>query len=114
MNSIDIRDDRQRGRLEALEDGEVVGLVGYFVLDATPAALVAVHTVVDEEHEGKGIASALVRRLYTMAAGEEVPVVALCSYTAAWAGRHPEEAPVPPGDLVATARRQLKADSDRW
>lgn len=111
---IDVRDDRGAGRLEAWLEGEVVGLIGYFVLDAVPPALVAVHTVVDEEHEGEGVASALVRAFYAMARDEDVPVVALCPYTAAWAQRHPEEAPVPPADLVITARQQLEADPKRW
>ncbi|MGQ4511217.1 GNAT family N-acetyltransferase [Streptomyces sp. DW26H14] len=114
MTDIDIRDDRPRGRLEAMEDGAAVGMIGYFVLDATPAALVAVHTVVDEGHEGKGIAAALVRHFYGMAASENVPVVPLCPYAARWAQRHPEEAPVPAADLVMAARRQLESEPHRW
>ncbi|WP_329454442.1 GNAT family N-acetyltransferase [Streptomyces sp. NBC_01497] len=114
MAHIDIRDDRPRGRLEAEEDGAVVGVLTYFVLDAAPPALVAVHTEVDEAHQGMGIASALVRHFYRMAAQREVPVVPLCPYTAQWARRHPDEAPLPPADLVTDAQAQLKADPHRW
>jgi predicted GNAT family acetyltransferase len=114
MADIDIRDDRPGGRLEAFEDGDAVGAIGYFALDATPPALVAVHTAVDEAHQGKGIGSALVRHFYRMAAAEDVPVVPLCPYAAQWAQRHPDEASVPPADLVMTARRQLKEGPRRW
>ncbi|ANW17070.1 N-acetyltransferase [Streptomyces clavuligerus] len=110
----DIRDDRPRGLLEAYEDGGVTGRIAYFVLDGERAALVAVHTVVEPRHEGRGIAGALVRRFYAIAADEGLPVVPLCPYAAAWVGRHPEEAPVPPAALVAEARRQLKERPERW
>ncbi|MER6910240.1 GNAT family N-acetyltransferase [Streptomyces sp. NPDC000594] len=110
----DIRDDRSRGLLEAYDGATVTGRIAYFVLDGDPAALVAVHTVVEPAYEGRGIAGALVRRFYGIAAREGVPVVPLCPYAARWAERHPEEAPVPPAELVDAAKRQLKRDSPRW
>ncbi|MFJ4872984.1 GNAT family N-acetyltransferase [Streptomyces sp. NPDC088757] len=109
-----IRDDRANGRLEAFEEDAPVGVVVYFVLDAEPHALVAVHTVVEEEHEGKGIAGALVRELYASAAREGVPVVPLCSYAAKWAERHPDEAPGPPDEVVRAAKEQLRATPGLW
>ncbi|MFI8521191.1 GNAT family N-acetyltransferase [Streptomyces sp. NPDC085481] len=109
-----IRDDREKGRLEAFDDGEYAGVVVYFVLDAEPHALVAVHTVVEATHEGKGVAGALVREFYRMAAAEGVPVVPLCPYAAKWAERHPGEAPVPAEDVVRAAKRQLKATPELW
>jgi predicted GNAT family acetyltransferase len=114
MADIDIRDDRPKGRLEAYEDGMPVGVIAYFVLDAASAALVAVHTVVDEGHEGKGIGGALVQEFYAMAGREGVPVVALCPYTAKWAQRHPDEAPAAPAEAVHAAEAQLTADPHRW
>ncbi|MFF8955012.1 GNAT family N-acetyltransferase [Streptomyces sp. NPDC014894] len=114
ISAFDIRDDRAKGLLEAYESGDVTGRVAYFVLDSGPAALVPVHTVVEPEHEGKGIAGSLVRELYRIAAREGVPVVPLCPYAAVWAQRHPDEAPEAPAELVEAAKRQLKADPDRW
>ncbi|MFF1510876.1 GNAT family N-acetyltransferase [Streptomyces sp. NPDC058326] len=114
MAELKIRDERAKGRLEAFDDDTFVGVVVYFVLDAEPHALVAVHTIVEEGHEGKGIAGALVREFYTIAAGEGVPVVPLCPYAAKWAERHPDEAPVPPSDVVRAAKLQLKATPDLW
>ncbi|MEU9097431.1 GNAT family N-acetyltransferase [Streptomyces sp. NPDC048361] len=109
-----MRDDRARGVLTASEDGEVVGHIDYFTLDARPGVLVVVHTVVEPAHEGKGIASALVREFYAMAAREGAPVVPLCPYAATWASRHPDEAPAAPAPLIEAARARLAAEPERW
>ncbi|MEU5820133.1 hypothetical protein K388_04308 [Streptomyces sp. KhCrAH-43] len=103
----EIRDDRAAGRLSAYEGGEAVGVVAYFVMDGEPAGLVAVHTVVEPGHEGKGIGGALVGEFYAMAGREGVPVVPLCPYAAKWATRHPDEAPGVPDELVERAKTQL-------
>lgn len=103
----DIRDDRAAGRLLAYENGAAAGVVVYFVMDGAPAALVAVHTVVEPGHEGKGIAGSLVGEFYAMAGREGVPVVPLCPYAAKWASRHPDEAPEAPAELVERAKEQL-------
>ncbi|MFD7613703.1 GNAT family N-acetyltransferase [Streptomyces sp. NPDC059828] len=108
MADREIRDDRDKGRLEAFEDGRFAGHVAYFTMQGEPPALVAVHTVVRPEHEGKGVAGSLVRAFYAMAAREGVPVVPLCPYAASWAERHPDEAPAPAAELVDEAVRQLK------
>ncbi|MET9346338.1 GNAT family N-acetyltransferase [Streptomyces termitum] len=110
-----IRDDREKGRLEAYADGDVfAGVIVYFALDEAPHALVAVHTVVEADHEGRGVAGALVREFYALAAREGVPVVPLCPYVVKWAARHPEEAPEPPAEVVRAAKRQLAATPGLW
>ncbi|MDQ0988355.1 GNAT family N-acetyltransferase [Streptomyces sp. V2I9] len=107
MADVEIRDDRESGSLVAYEGGEPVGSIAYFAVEPAPGALVAVHTVVRPEHEGKGIAGALVREFYAMAGREGVPVVPLCPYAAKWAQRHPDEAPEAPAELVQEAERRL-------
>ncbi|WP_411104629.1 GNAT family N-acetyltransferase [Streptomyces sp. cmx-4-9] len=111
---MEFTDERGAGRLLAVEDGAVVGYIAYFVLAEAPHALVAVHTIVEPAHEGRGIAGGLVRRLYGIAAAEGVPVVPLCPYAASWAAKHPDEAPEAPAALVAAAKAQLAADRDQW
>ncbi|MFE5096477.1 GNAT family N-acetyltransferase [Streptomyces sp. NPDC056638] len=106
---FDIRDDRASGNLRAYENGKAVGVIAYFVMDGAPAALVAVHTVVEPGHEGKGIAGALVQEFYAMAGLEGVPAVPLCRYAAKWAQRHPGQAPEAPVELVEQAKVQLKS-----
>ncbi|MEW1689325.1 GNAT family N-acetyltransferase [Streptomyces sp. NPDC091265] len=109
QTGLDIRDDRAAGKLLAYEDGEAAGVIVYFVMDGTPAALVAVHTVVEPGHEGKGIGGSLVREFYAMAGRAGVPVVPLCPYAAKWASRHPDEAPEAPAEVVEEAKRQLES-----
>ncbi|WP_351227352.1 GNAT family N-acetyltransferase [Streptomyces sp. NPDC002133] len=110
MADRELRDDRDKGRLEAYEDGVFAGHIAYFRMSGEPAALVAVHTVVEPEHEGKGVAGSLVREFYSIAAREGVPVVPLCQYAAKWAQRHPDEAPVPSAELVSAAERRLAVE----
>ncbi|MEV1022857.1 GNAT family N-acetyltransferase [Streptomyces sp. NPDC050264] len=117
MSDIEIHDDRDRGLLEARAGGargEVVGRIQYFVLDEPRRALVAVHTVVEPAHEGKGIAGSLARELYAMAARETVAVAPLCSFVVTWAERHPGEAPAAPAELLAAAEAALAADPEKW
>ncbi|MEV7612136.1 GNAT family N-acetyltransferase [Streptomyces sp. NPDC089799] len=110
--AIDIRDRRESGRLEAWDGDRLAGVIAYFVLEkAAPGALVAVHTVVEPGHEGRGIAGELVRTFYGIAAAEGVPVVPLCPYAAAWAAKHPDVAPAPQPELVAAAEEQLAGGS---
>ncbi|KOU40283.1 acetyltransferase [Streptomyces sp. WM6373] len=109
---IEFQDEREAGRLLAVEDGKAVGYIAYFVLARPPHALVAVHTIVEPGHEGRGIAGGLVRTFYGLAEAEGVPVVPLCPYAASWAAKHPDEAPDAPADVVAAAKAQLAAGSD--
>ncbi|MGW1521015.1 GNAT family N-acetyltransferase [Streptomyces sp. NPDC002287] len=112
--AVELRDEREAGRLLAVEGEAVVGFIAYFVLEGQSRALVAVHTVVEPGHEGRGIAGELVSAFYRIAAGEGVAVVPLCPYAARWAARHPEQAPVPPAELVDAAVEQLDRDSALW
>ncbi|MET9960728.1 GNAT family N-acetyltransferase [Streptomyces sp. NPDC006326] len=112
--TIEFKDEREAGRLLAVEDGQVVGLIAYFVLAKAPGALVAVHTIVEPGHEGRGIAGDLVHAFYGIAAAEGVPVVPLCPYAASWAARHPDQAPEAPAAVVAAAKAQLDASPDLW
>jgi hypothetical protein len=114
MSDIEIRDDREGGRLEALAGGEVVGHIEYFVLDAPERALVPVHTIVEPEHEGQGIAGSLARELYAIAGREGVVVAPLCPYVVKWAARHPEEAPAADPELLRAAVEWLKAHPGRF
>ncbi|WP_405877929.1 N-acetyltransferase [Streptomyces sp. NBC_01136] len=116
MSDIEIRDDRAGGRLEAFIGGQdgVVGRIEYFVLEAPARALVPVHTIVEPEHEGQGIAGSLARELYAIAAREGIVVAPLCPYVVKWAARHPEEAPAADPELLTAAVRWLKAHPGRF
>ncbi|WP_406440575.1 N-acetyltransferase [Streptomyces sp. NBC_01613] len=114
MSAIEIRDDRAAGRLEALDGGEVVGHIEYFVLESPERALVPVHTIVEPAHEGKGIAGSLAREFYAIAEREAVAVAPLCPYVVKWAERHPDEAPAADPELLRAAKDWLVAHPDRF
>ncbi|MEU5310322.1 GNAT family N-acetyltransferase [Streptomyces sp. NPDC021562] len=114
MSDIEIRDDRQAGRLEAVAGGDVVGRIEYFVLESPSRALVPVHTIVEPEHEGKGIAGSLARELYAISEREDTPVAPLCPYVVRWAERHPEVAPTPDPELLRAAKEWLVAHPGRF
>ncbi|MER5533035.1 MULTISPECIES: GNAT family N-acetyltransferase [Streptomyces] len=114
MSDIEIRDDRAGGRLEAIAGDEVVGHIEYFVLEAPARALVPVHTIVEPEHEGKGIAGSLARELYGIAAREGIVVAPLCPYVVKWAARHPEEAPAADPELLGAATEWLETHPGRF
>jgi predicted GNAT family acetyltransferase len=113
MSETEIRDDRAAGRLEALQGGEVIGHIDYFVLEVPARALVPVHTIVEPAHEGKGIAGSLARELYGMAAREDVVVAPLCPYVVKWAERHPDVAPAAEPELLEAAKDWLRAYPER-
>ncbi|EGX56959.1 hypothetical protein SZN_25270 [Streptomyces zinciresistens K42] len=114
MSDPEIRDDRAAGRLEARQDGEVIGRIEYFVLEAPARALVPVHTIVEQAHEGKGVAGSLARELYAVAAREGVVVAPLCPYVVKWAERHPDEAPAADPALRTAALDWLRAHPGRF
>ncbi|MGW4821357.1 GNAT family N-acetyltransferase [Streptomyces sp. NPDC004227] len=113
MSDIEIRDDRSAGRLEAVEGRAVVGRIEYFVLERPGRALVAVHTIVEPAHEGRGIAGSLTRELYAIAGREGAAVAPLCSYVVKWAERHRDEAPAADPALLGAAREWLAAHPER-
>ncbi|MFG2634574.1 GNAT family N-acetyltransferase [Streptomyces sp. NPDC048362] len=114
MSEIEIRDNRAAGRLEAVDAGEVVGRIEYFVLESPARALVPVHTIVEPAHEGKGIAGSLARELYALAEREGVPVAPLCPYVVKWAERHPDVAPAADPRLIAAAEDWLRAHPNQF
>jgi predicted GNAT family acetyltransferase len=114
MSDIVIRDDRAAGRLEAVLGAEVVGHIEYFVLEAPGRALVPVHTIVEQAHEGKGIAGSMARELYAVAGREDLQVAPVCPYVVRWAERHPEEAPAAAPELPAAAEAWLVAHPGRF
>lgn len=67
---------------------EVAGFMSYREHDGT---IVIDHTVVDDAHQGQGVAARLVEfGIRDLAERTHGPVVASCSYVAMWLRRHPE------------------------
>lgn len=117
--AISFEDDGVR-RLTALLDGKPVGRVDYFALpggedpEREPAVLVGIHTEVDPEHQGRGVAGALAAEFYRLAAAGGRAVVPLCPYLKKWAEAHPGQAPAVGTELVRSAARHLRQDPSLW
>jgi uncharacterized protein len=54
------------------------------------SALVLMHTLVPEGHEGKGIAGALAKFALEYAKEKKLPLIVYCPYVKAYMKRHPE------------------------
>jgi predicted GNAT family acetyltransferase len=88
-----IVDNPEARRYEARLGEQLVGWVDY---GRVQSRLVALHTEVPREFGGRGIASALVRRVLADARAEGLTVTPRCPFFVAHFERHPED-----GDLLA-------------
>ena len=84
----EIADVPLRGRYEAVVDGALAGWVEYRRMGRR---LVAVHTEVLPAFEGRGIASALVRRVVADARSAGHRISPMCPLFQAHFERHPED-----------------------
>lgn len=88
MSDIDVRDEPERSRFEVLVDGEYAGRADYRVRDGL---VVIVHSEVEEQYRGKGVAAVLVRRTLDLLRADGAKVKLVCPYFASWHERHPGE-----------------------
>ena len=84
---MDIRDDPEKQRFEALLADGAVAVAEYRLC---PGKIIFTHTEVPPEHEGEGIASALIRFALDSARARELEVVPLCPFVAAYMKKHAE------------------------
>ncbi len=93
-SDISVTRNDERGRFEAIIDGEVAGFsefeLGEGRIDFT-------HTVVDDAYEGKGVGSTLVSQALDQVRAEGLEVVATCEFVRSYIERHQEYA-----DLLAS------------
>jgi predicted GNAT family acetyltransferase len=87
--------NRDASRYEAHVDGELAGYAEYELGDGT---IVFTHTVVDDELEGRGVGSALVRSaLDDVRSAGERSVVPRCPFVSGWIEKHPDYQPLVAG-----------------
>jgi predicted GNAT family acetyltransferase len=90
---IDVADAPDRERYELSVDGEVVGFTAY---RARPGLIALIHTEVDEQHQGHGLADRLIRFVLEDARTRGLAVLPFCPFVKAFIERHREfEALVP-------------------
>jgi len=93
MSDVIVRDDPERNRWEAvLDDRPGAPVAGYAAYRREAGRITFTHTVVEPEHEGAGVGSALARAALDGARDAGLRVVPQCPFIAAWIRRHPDYA----------------------
>ena len=92
---IDVHDIPDSARYEARLDGALLGYAAYALTDGV---VVFKHTVVEPNHEGRGVGSALVQAALDDVRQRQLKAVPRCSFVRDWLDRHPTYA-----DLVLDA-----------
>ncbi|MBZ9650038.1 N-acetyltransferase [Sphingobium sp. 3R8] len=82
-----VRNNEAEGRYELAVDGQLA-IAAY---DRREGALVFTHTQVPEALEGQGVGSRLVKAALADARAQNLKVVPLCEFVAAYIERHPQE-----------------------
>ncbi|MDH2428814.1 GNAT family N-acetyltransferase [Sphaerisporangium sp. TRM90804] len=95
MEAVDVVDNADASRYEVTVDGRLAGFADY---RRKPGKLVITHTEIDDEFEGRGLGSRLVRGALDGAREAGVHVVPLCPFVARYVEKHPEYA-----DLITPA-----------
>jgi predicted GNAT family acetyltransferase len=85
-DEVEVVNARERSRYELLAGGVLAGFSEY---EASEAAIRFVHTEVLPGHAGKGFGSRLAAAAVADARASGKPVVADCTFIAAWLAKHP-------------------------
>ena len=86
--TTEVRDDPPRNRYEIFEDGEQVGMATYRL---GPGSIDFIHTQIDPDHGGRGLAGILVRAVLDDARARRLAVLPHCSYVAKVIGEARDE-----------------------
>lgn len=95
---VDVRDNPEASRVEALLDGEVVGFADYRVRSEKVRSFV--HTEVDDRMEGQGVGGQLVRGVMDAAREQGFTILPSCSFVRAYMRDHEDT-----HDLLAPGAR---------
>jgi uncharacterized protein len=88
MSDVTVRDNPGESRFEACVDGRLAGFSAYELSDGV---VTFTHTEVDDDFEGQGVGSALVRQeLDAVRARGGLRVRPLCPFVRAWIDKHPD------------------------
>ena len=90
MTDLTVTDVTTSSRYEATTpEGQVAGFAEYTL---GGPVITFTHTVVDPAHEGKGVASTLVRTALDEVRGRGLRVIPRCAYVRSWIDKHPDYA----------------------
>jgi predicted GNAT family acetyltransferase len=93
--STAVSDNRQAGRYEISVDGRLAGFTQY---RRHPTVIEFVHTVIEPEYEGRGLASELISSALETARADGLQVLPLCPFVRDYIERHPDYLELVPPD----------------
>ncbi|HEY2947142.1 MAG TPA: GNAT family N-acetyltransferase [Micromonosporaceae bacterium] len=85
---VEVRNNSDEQRFEAWVDGALVGFAEY---RRRPEAVVFIHTEVDPEYQGHGVAAQLAAGALDQVRSAGGKIIAQCPYIAAYLRKHPEQ-----------------------
>lgn len=92
---IQVVDNPEARRYEALADGSLAGFIDYRI---RPGQINLIHTQVEDAFAGKGVASVLVKRTLEKVRAEGLGLLPICPFVAAYLKRHPEYVDLVPAE----------------
>jgi predicted GNAT family acetyltransferase len=92
-------EDQPDRRRYVIYDGD--RRAGHVTYRREPGKLALDHTEVDEDFEGQGVGSVLIKHVLDEAREEGVDVLPFCSFVRSWIGRHPEYVELVPAERRA-------------
>ncbi|HEY4377867.1 MAG TPA: GNAT family N-acetyltransferase [Acidimicrobiales bacterium] len=95
--AIEITDHHERSRYELAVDGQLAGFADY---RRRPGVIDLVHTQIDPEFQGQGLAGKLIAYMLDSARAEGLVVEPSCPFVRKFLGDHPADR-----DLVSAADR---------
>lgn len=84
---VEVSNNEAKRRYVATLDGDPAGIAAYELSDDT---ITFTHTVVDEDMEGRGVGSTLIRHALDDARARHLTVVPECEFVAAFIEEHAE------------------------
>lgn len=84
---VEVSNNEAKSRYVASVDGDPAGMAAY---ERSGTSIVFTHTVVDEDMEGHGVGSSLIRHALDDARAQNLTVVPQCAFVAAFIDDHPE------------------------
>ncbi len=87
--AVDVADAPENSRFEITVDGKLAGFAQYRLSEQR---MVFMHTEVDDEYQGQGIAGQLARAALDAARQRSLYVTPKCDYIAGYIRKHPEYA----------------------
>jgi predicted GNAT family acetyltransferase len=103
---VEVRDNSGAARYEIREDGQLVGSLSYRL---NTGRITLIHTHIDADHGGRGLATQLVRATLDDARTRRLTVVPRCAFVAGFIRQHAEDY-LP---LVASSLRERLMQAER-